>query len=49
MCVFFDLESESEIHFRQPEPENLNNPEKTKIFGLSGVSGAGWRKYIYRI
>ena len=42
MYVFFNVNSESETHFRRSEPETLDNPEKNS--GLSGVSGAGWRK-----
>ena len=39
--VFFNVESESEIHFRRLEPETLSNPDKPKSSGLSEVSGAG--------
>ena len=28
---FFDIEYESEIHFRWPEPENFDYPEKQKF------------------
>ena len=31
MHVFFNVESESEIHFRHSEPETLDNPEKIKL------------------
>ena len=35
------VESESEIHFRQPESETLDKPEKPIITGLSEISCAG--------
>ena len=40
--VFQPIEFKSDVHFRRPEPKTLDNPKKkTKIHGLSGVSGAG--------
>ena len=34
-CIF-DLESESEIHFRQPEAETLDNLEKQNFLIIGG-------------
>ena len=42
---FFYVESQSVIHFCQPELDTLNNPKKPKISGLPGVSVAGQRKW----
>ena len=41
--MFFDVESESEIHFSLSEPETLDNPGKNS--GLSRVFGTGRRKW----
>ena len=32
--VFRPVESKSNVHFRRPEPENLDNPEKQGIFRI---------------
>ena len=44
VCVFCPVESKSDVHFRRPEKENLDNQEK-KNFGLSGVSKLCRRKW----
>ena len=44
--IFLLSESKSDVNFRQPEPETIIRKKKTKISGLSGVSGACWRKWI---
>ena len=36
----------SAVHFRWPEPENLNNLEKTKFSRLSEISSVGQQKWI---
>ena len=36
---FWPVESKSDVHFCRPEPETLDNLEKTKVSGLSGGGG----------
>ena len=44
--VFLLVKTKSDVHFHWLELETLNNPEKFKISGLSGINGARWQKWI---
>ena len=43
---FWPAETNGEVHFISPTPENLDYPEKIVFSGLSGFSSAGRKKWI---
>ena len=47
MQEIWHVESKSDVHFRRPKAENLDNPEKNTIFRITGGFQIGWWKWTH--